>query len=157
MKVKKIIASLLVLALLAGAYSIDLKASDGDTWLNPTAQGYVNEISAQYGIQPELVEAIIETESSCNNSATNGTCYGYMQVNGAVWGYGYRSEYANISKGVEVLANYFEQADGEVCLALDLYNGNSKAHRLNESGTISTYAKKITTRAHELEVLHYGS
>lgn len=157
MKVKKIITSLLVITLLVGVCSIDLKASDGDTWLNPTAQRYVSEISAQYGIQPELVEAIIETESSCNNSATNGTCYGYMQVNGAVWGYGYKSEYANISKGVEVLSTYFEQANGEVCLALDLYNGNSKAYALNNSGTISTYAKKITTRAHDLEVLHYGS
>ena len=156
MKVNNIIALSLAYALMLNTRFITLNNSKGDTWLSPTAQGYVKELSAQYGIQPELIEAVIESESSCKNSANNGFCYGYMQINGGVWGYEHKSEYANIKKGVEILAGCFERADGEVCLALDLYNGNSKAYKLYESGTISPYAEKITTRAHELEVLHYG-
>lgn len=153
---KKFRFTVIALIALVFVVSSNAEAYDGDTWLNPTAQGYVKEISAEYGIQPELVEAIIEAESSCKNTASNGLCYGYMQINGKVWGYGYKSEYANIKKGVEILSNCFERADGEVCLALDLYNGNSKAYKLNEAGQISKYANKVTTRAHELEVLHYG-
>lgn len=79
-------------------------------------------------------------------TAVNGSCYGICQINGAVWGYGYDTEEKQIRKACELLIGF----DCEVDLALSKYNGQKHPH-------YDGYAEKILTRAHELEVIHYGS
>jgi soluble lytic murein transglycosylase-like protein len=113
-------------------------AESGETWLSDEVLDAIYQVAEEEAIQPELIMAIVEVESSGQVSAKNGTCYGLMQVNGAVWGYGYTGTYNNIKKGVEILKTYVEQCNGDLCYALDCYNGNSKARYNYENGIVSS-------------------
>lgn len=139
---KVLIAALIVLMT---TMSLQVSAGERDTWI-PDSQIYLCEYyGALYGIQPELLEAIIERESSGQMNARNGSCYGICQINGAVWGYGYTSEASQIEKCCQMLVGF----DCEVDEALARYNGQSHPH-------YSGYVEKVLTRSHELEILHYG-
>lgn len=98
----------------------------------------------QYGIQPELLMAMIEIESSGRMSATNNGCYGIMQINANVWGYGYDTEEKQIEKACQLLLSY----DCEIDQALAHYNGQSNPQ-------YDGYVSKVLARSHALEQLHY--
>lgn len=117
--------------------------AETDTYIPQSQIELCQQIGAEYGIQPELLEAMIEVESSGRMSARNGSCYGIMQINGSVWGYSYDTESAQIRKACELLLSY----DCEVDEALSKYGGYS-------TYSYNSYVKKILDRAHELEVLH---
>lgn len=51
-----------------------------DTLLSDAAYEYCVQIGEEYGISPELLMAIAETESSGNPEARNGSCKGLMQI-----------------------------------------------------------------------------
>ena len=72
--------------------SLPVKAGSNDTWIPQSQIDLCESLGAEYGICPELLEAIIERESSGKMEATNGSCYGICQINGAVWGYDYDTE-----------------------------------------------------------------
>ena len=126
--------------------SVPVKAGANDTWIPENQIQLCEQLGGEYGIQPELLEALIERESSGQMTAVNGSCYGICQINGAVWGYGYDTEEEQIRKACEMLIGF----DCEVDEALAHYNGQRHPH-------YDGYVEKILTRAHELEVIHYGS
>jgi hypothetical protein len=126
--------------------SLPVKADDGDTWIPQSQIDLCESLGAEYGICPELLEAIIENESSGKMEATNGSCYGICQINGAVWGYGYDTEEKQIRKACEMLIGF----DCEVDEALARYQGQ-------RNPKYEGYVEKVLTRSHELEVLHYGN
>ena len=125
--------------------SLPVKAGSNDTWIPQSQIDLCESLGAEYGICPELLEALIERESSGKMDATNGSCYGICQINGAVWGYDYDTEEKQIRKACEMLIGF----DCEVDEALSKYNGQKNPH-------YDGYVEKILTRSHELEVLHYG-
>lgn len=157
---KKVWGGALVLAVLT---SIPLTASAGgnETYISATAYNACEEYGEGYGIQPELLMAIIEAESGGNPRAVNGNCMGLMQVNPNYHSermqrldvYDIYDEEGNIFVGTDYLHELFEEY-GEVTLVLDLYNGNSKAFYNYDNGIVSDYAQKVLTRSRELEVLH---
>ena len=53
---------------------------EADTYISEEYQAYCEEIGEMYCVCPEFLMAMIETESSGNPNATNGTCKGLMQV-----------------------------------------------------------------------------
>lgn len=136
-------------------------ADTRETWISENAYAYCEQIGSQYNICPELLMAVIETESSGQAYATNGNCIGLMQVSSKYHSSWMQklgvsdlyAEYDNILTAADYLAELFEKY-GEVSLVLDIYNGNSKAMYNYENGILSTYADKILTRANELEQLH---
>ena len=87
------------------------------------------------GIQPSLVLAIMQIESTFNPNARNGGCFGLLQVNYRVhrqriW----RAENAvgvktmlnprvNIHVGVSLLKKYLDESNGNVTRGLLRYNG----------------------------------
>lgn len=120
-------------------------AGEVDTFI-PDSQIYLcNYYGNMYGIQPEVLEALIEVESAGKMSARNNTCYGICQINGAVWGYGYTSESSQIEKACQMLISYNLPIDE----ALSRYNGQ-RTYRYKG------YVNKVLSRSHTLEVLHYG-
>lgn len=139
--VKRILIPILAICLI----SVPVKAGSNDTWIPESQQELCKSIGAEYGIQPELLEAIIEKESSGQMSATNGSCYGICQINGAVHGYDYDTEEKQIRKACELLLYY----DCEVDEALAKYNGQKNPH-------YDGYVEQVLTRSHELELIHYG-
>ena len=133
-------------AVLLLTISVPVKAGANDTWIPESQIKLCEELGGEYGIQPELLEALIERESSGQMTATNGSCYGICQINGAVWGYEYDTEEKQIRKACEMLIGF----DCEVDEALAKYKGQ-------KNPKYEGYVEKILTRSHELELIHYGS
>lgn len=138
-----------------------LEAVGNDTLISETAQQACVEIGQEYGICPELLEAMIETESRGIPTVSNKSCKGLMQVSekwhkdrmeklGVTDLY---DEYGNILVGTDYLTELFEEY-GDVGLVLMVYHGESDAVSKAERGVLSGYAKTILERSEELERLH---
>ena len=131
---------------------------EADTYIAEEYQDYCEEIGEMYCVCPELLMAMIETESSGNPDATNGTCKGLMQVS-EKW-HKDRMErlgvkdiydpYGNILVATDYLMELAEKYE-DIGIVLDVYNGNSKAMQNAENGVLSEYAEKILYRAEMLE------
>ena len=115
----------------------------------------------EYNIAPELLEALIETESSGQADAESGGCIGLCQVS-EKWHkdrmkrLGVRDlhdERWNILVACDYLRELFEKYE-DVGLVLMIYNGRSDAKELAKNGKLSDYAEKILDRSAELEILH---
>ena len=141
-----IILSIVILILFFLMVTPRAKASDNDTFIPNNQKRLCEELGAEYGICPEVLEALIEVESAGQMTAKNGSCYGICQINGSVWGYSYNTEEKQIRKACEMLLSY----DLPIDEALSRYNGQSNPH-------YDGYVEKVLKRAHELEVLHYGN
>lgn len=154
---RMITAVVIVILLFAGFALIANVGSDhqGD-W-----QEYIERLCEDKDILPELVEAMIEKESSWDPEAVNGNCVGLMQVNKEIHKelIGDRDmtdPYDNIYVGVTILEELLHKY-GEAAPALMFYNaGYSDNYGVGayEDGTFSNYADEILKRAAELERLH---
>lgn len=141
--------------------SIQAKNSNGDTWLSPEIQAECESIGGEYGICPELLEAMIETESSGSKTAQNGSCKGLMQVNAEIHADRMErlgvtdiyDEHGNILVAADYLLELFEEYE-DPGLVLMKYNGVSNAESRAESGRYTAYAKKILKRSEQLERIH---
>lgn len=136
-------------------------ASDADVDISNRVYEATVEYGRKYGISPELLQALIETESSGNADAVNGGCKGLCQIYEKyhydrmkrLGVYNICDEQSNILIAADYLAELFKE-HGDVCLVLDIYNGNSNAEYNFEYGIISEYANRILKRSAELERLH---
>lgn len=162
MKKMRIGTATLTMAVIGMASLSSAVASDGnDTWIPAEVQGYCEEYGEMYGICPELLMAMIETESGGQENAKNGGCIGLMQIYGKYHGERMRrlgvsdlyDARSNVLVGTDYLAELFAEY-GDPALALDVYNGNSKAWANYENGVLSKYAEKILNRSQELERIH---
>ena len=83
---------------------------------------YIQSAATKYGIDPNLLLAIIYQESSCKPSASSSSSYGIMQINTGVWAgkYGLSSDVStaktqlmdastNINIGAQILKGYYDQ------------------------------------------------
>lgn len=158
--IKKMMALILFVAVW-GLQSLTAVSQDNDTYISEEIQGYCVEIGERYGVCPELLMAMIETESSGNPKAENGGCYGLMQVSTK-----YHSDrmerlgvtdiydsYGNILVGTDYLMELAEEY-GDIGVVLMKYNGFSKAEEYAEQGKLSKYAEKILERSADLEIIH---
>lgn len=127
------------------------------TW-EEIVNGYVKDICKFYpNILPEVVEAIIWEESRYCPNVNNGHCVGLMQVStrwhaqrAADLGVtDFYDPYSNILVGVDYLNDIMEDC-GDISLALMLYNGDSRAYSLYNSGRMSSYAREVITMTREL-------
>lgn len=124
-------------------------------------QEYIEQLCEDKDISPELVEALIERESTWNPEAVNGNCIGLMQVDKNIYKdlIGSRNltdPYDNIQIGVEILEELLHKY-GEAAPALMFYNaGYSDEYGIGayEDEKLSNYADEILKRAEELERLH---
>lgn len=123
---------------------------------------YTEEIGQQYGICPELLQAIAERESSLHIYAVNGTCKGLMQIS-EKW---HRDRmkrlgvtdiydvYGNILLAADYIAELTKEND-DLYYVLMRYNmEKSTADKLYEAGEYTDYAVGIVERSTELERLH---
>lgn len=165
----KRIAGLILSVVLVFSMVLPVTAQGNNTYLSEEIQQYCIEIGEEYGVCPELLMAMIETESSGNINAISkdGGCHGLMQINiqyhwdrlRKVVGYDdvtiatFYSPRTNIEVAADYLVELAEEY-GDISYVLDVYNGNSKAEYNYENGILSSYAKKILERSEELERLH---
>ena len=88
----------------------------------------------KYGFNPYLVMAVIQVESAFDQHAVSSVgAYGLMQVNYSVWkdelaidfNRIFEKEY-NIDLGLKILKHYYEEASGNIFMALFRYNNGYK-------------------------------
>jgi soluble lytic murein transglycosylase-like protein len=154
---RMITAVIIVILLFAGFALIANAGSDhqGD-W-----KEYIERLCEDKDILPELVEAMIEKESSWNPAAVNGNCVGLMQVNKEIHkeligDLDMTDPYDNIYVGVTILEELLHKY-GEAAPALMFYNaGYSDNYGVGayEDEKLSNYADEILKRAEELERMH---
>ena len=155
-KMKRVIAILIATIILSS--SMVVTAKDNDTYIKHQYQEYCKIIGKQYNVCPELLMAIIETESSGKANAKNYGCIGLMQVYEKY--HKDRMErlgvtdltnpYQNILVGTDYLMELAEKYE-DLGLVLMKYNGDSKANAYWETGELSEYAAGIIERSAELE------
>lgn len=143
-------------ALMWIAWVMETRAEEKENWID-----YIEIICQDKHICPELVEAIIESESSWDPYARNGDCIGLMQVSES-WHKDRMARlgvadltdpYDNILAGVDYLAELFERYE-DVGAVLMKWNGDSRLSEYMETGELSEYAGKVLERSAELERLH---
>lgn len=150
-----VIFAVLVLFLYGVISAWEVLAESLDDW-----EAYIEEVCGEYGISPDLVQAVIERESGWDPKAENGGCEGLMQISplfhqGRMERLGVtdlRDPYDNILVGVDFLAELFRQYH-EIYPVLMFYNaGYSEKEGLlaYEKGYISDYAREVDLRAREL-------
>jgi soluble lytic murein transglycosylase-like protein len=132
-----------------------------DTYIAEEYQVYAYEVAKEYNLEPELVVAMIEAESSGRASVVSSAkCIGLMQIS-PKW-HKDRMEklgvddltdaYGNISVGCDFVAELFEKYE-DVYAVLMAYNEGeySGAIKRAKDGEYSNYAKKIVARCEELK------
>ena len=102
----------------------------------------------RHGIDPALVMAVIQVESSGRQYVRNGNCVGLMQVDCRIWQLYetkmFRVDY-NIEAGVRVLRHYLDMANGDVSKALHYYNNGPSGKHNNKK-----YAPKVMRQYREI-------
>lgn len=152
---KRLLATILIGAF-AFAGSVTNASSADETYLDDSILSACEIYGQRYGICPELLMALVETESSGRQDAVNGTCYGICQINGAVWGYNYTTIEQQVDKACQILLEYADSHCGDINCALMKYNGEPNAEKLCDMGMQTTYSKAVLNRARELEE-EYGN
>ncbi len=152
---------LLTVAFFTRTIKLDAADQCQDTWISQEYQTYCEEIGEKYAIAPEMLEAMIEQESSGQPQVYNGNCKGLMQINepyhrdrmerlGVTDIY---DPYGNIQVAADYLQELFQEYQ-DMGTVLMVYNGSSNAVELGENGTYTEYASGIMSRAAALERLH---
>ena len=161
---------LLIALLITSSFSMTVNAQSyvpEDTYLSEKIQGYCVEIGEEYGICPQLLMAMIESESSGDPNAMNDWCVGLMQINtdyhwdrlrkitgeDIVTIAQFFSPKINIQLGADYLMELAEEY-GDIGLVLMIYHGEKSALEKSERGELSSYAEKILERSEQLERLH---
>lgn len=153
--------SVLFALLICFSAQIKLLAENADTFISEEYAAYCEEIGGAYGICPELLEAIMESESSGNPQAQNGNCKGLMQINllyhkDRMQKLGISDIYdakGNIMLAADYLAELFRK-HGDIGTVLMVYNGSRDALPRGERADYTDYALKIMKRSEQLERQH---
>lgn len=155
---KMIAAAAAVLALSAQP----VLASDNDTWIGSDVVALTEEIGMRNHVCPEILQAIIEMESSGQQYARNGTCHGLMQVNLTYAGERMRrlgvtdiyDKRQNIETGCDLLLELYETYGDDTYYILTRYAGYADADKRRAEQNWPYYAKHIVDRAEYLERCH---
>lgn len=152
---KKIVVAIITALALSFCFCLLVKAGEEtESYLDDDIMSACEIYGQRYGICPELLMALVETESSGRESAVNGTCYGICQINGAVWGYDYTTTEQQIDKACQILLEYADSHCGDINCALMKYNGEPNAEKLCDMGMQTEYSKVVLDRTKELEIKH---
>ncbi len=131
-----------------------------DVPLDEELQEYTQCVAGNYGIEYELVLAVIMTESSCKLDAIGdgGLAIGLMQVQPQWWqeliDYWKLDVYQtedNVRLGVMILSECLLENDGDVKRALKQYNSGNPDYPSDE------YYNKVMEHMNNLQEVNYGN
>ena len=135
-----------------------------DTTIKEEYIEYIEEICDKYGMCPELIEAIIESESGGNpDRRSSCDARGLMQIipiyhQDEMYELGITDlfdPYQNIELGVYIISNLAAEYDDLYSVLMAYNEGEfSGAVERAEEGKWSDYSIKIVNRTQELERLH---
>lgn len=157
-RIKEVRKSIVIIGVIVGlsVSTLTCGAESEREFARPDLIPYIEQIAADYGVSPELIEAMIETESRGISSVSNGSCIGLMQVStrwhrdrAARLGADMHTDEGNIITGVDYLMEMAADEE-DLFYVLAKYNGQSDA----APGRANGYATEIINRSYELEVIH---
>ena len=160
-RIDKIIIGISVAVMGFMLFGIAVTAKDADAEIPEEYVKYCEEAGQAYSICPELLMAIMESESSGNPKAQNGNCKGLMQIN--VNYHKIRMERLGVSDIYDARGNILLAADylaelfrdhGDIGTVLMLYNGSKNALDRGREANYTEYAQKIMQRSEQLERIH---
>lgn len=134
-----------------------------DTYISEEIQGYACEIAELYELDPNLIIAMIENESSGRAKVVSKAgCVGLMQIN-PKWHKDrmerlgvsdLKDPYGNILVGCDYVAEMFAKYDDVYCVLMG-YNQGEYSGAIGKAmeGKYSKYAKRIVKRMNELEIV----
>lgn len=154
------LVSLFVLAFMLQGVTVQAR-TEVDTETPIEIQIACNKYGQQYGVCPELIEAIMYYESRYKADAQNGTCKGLMQINEPCHRERMKKlgvtdifdEEGNILVATDYLAELFEEYE-DAGIVLAVYHGEKNAIKNASNGILSNYSKKILEKSEELERIH---
>lgn len=123
------------------------------------------EVGEQFGICPELLEAMAYQESRFIPTVRNKNCYGLMQINVRVHKdriekYSWTSDdmfdpEKNLTVAADLLLELFETYGDDDPIILMLYSGNWKAvQAYKENSFLTPYVADVLARSAEYERIH---
>ncbi|MCU6736843.1 transglycosylase SLT domain-containing protein [Diplocloster agilis] len=158
---RKLLVTPVLLLLLAAVMPMNILGNEAEE-NRDSLRTYIESISEEYNICPELVEAIIEAESNWNPQAVNGQCIGLMQIN-SYWHQDRMERLGaadltdprqNILVGIDYLSQLFSENE-DIYLILMKYNMcQDTAYQKWRAGDYSNYAVSVAARSSELEREH---
>ena len=151
------VAGLIAVTIMILAWT-DAAAAEGDTYIKLEYVEYCEEIGQQYGIAPELLEALIEVESSGRADVRSSTGdIGLCQINLKYSKYTEQQlldPKTNIKASAEILTDLFNKYDMEGLMAYNLGEYSETFREHLENGTLTDYADRIIKRSDYLQELH---
>ena len=119
----------------------------------------IENISAQYGMDHNLIKSVVFYESSYDPNTLTGTCSGLTQMC-PEWHAERMARlgvtnifdiHENLLLGIDYLSEIYNNTGGDTEFTLMMYNmGFSKADEFRQNGITSEYASKVMTRAEQL-------
>lgn len=144
--------------------TVEIVVDAEDTYISKEIQNMCIEVGEKNGYCPELLMAIIESESSGRQYVENGPCKGLMQINTSnpdvlehMGENGYTDIFdmrTNIEMGCYVLDQKREIFGDDLYAVLMAYNGSSNVKERIENQDYSEYAIRVAERSWELERIH---
>ena len=159
---RKLIFAALVAGVLTFAFTINVQAKEAKYIDTDELQEICEEVGEEFGICPELLQALVERESSGNIFAVNGDCKGLTQISER-WheermGRLGVTDLFDPKGNIRVCADYLlelRSKNDDLYWVLMHYNMKHKtASRLYEAGQYTEYAIGICERAAQLEREH---
>lgn len=141
-------------------FAIRVSAEQKETYIDKRYVEYCEKLGNQYAVSPEVLEALIEFESSGKYDAVS--VHGAVGLTQIIPRYSEYSmtelldPYTSIKACSEILLEYCEEY-GDMGLALVAYNCGQYSdtfRRCERTGSYTKYAEKILNRAYELEDVH---
>ncbi|OME55374.1 phage tail tape measure protein [Paenibacillus odorifer] len=138
--------------------TVTSSAKNNTTTSSTNYSDLINKYANQYSIDPNLIAAIIKTESSFNTNATSSAgAAGLMQLMpGTAKGLGVKNSYdpeQNIAGGTKHFARLVKKYNGDIELALYAYNaGEGNVDKWIKNGKINNIPFK-ETKAYAPKVL----
>ena len=157
---------IIIIGLSVQSIRSEAAASNQDDGIPKDIKEYCEEIGEEFGICPELLEAICYHESRFIPTVTNKNCYGLCQVNVKVHAeriakYDYTAEdmleaYPNIKVAADLLAELYETYGDDNPIVLSLYAGAGwdAVEKYKEYGFLTPYVDDILKRSAKYERLH---
>lgn len=156
----KIISTVVIAAcLIIGILPLGVKASEfmKETYIRTEYVEYIEKVCKEKSLCPELVIAIVETESAGDACALSSAgCMGLMQLNPRFFKGNLFDYRENIDLGTDYLIELFEKY-GDLPVVLTAYNcgefSKTTQNAIN-TGVGNSYADKVMKRTQELERIH---
>lgn len=144
---------------LAITLSIPIKANAQTIDVPQGVRNSCEKWGSEYGICPELLEAVAFKESSFRANVSNGSCKGMCQINEKL--FSERMEYLgitdiynadqNIHLCADILYDYFTE-DDDMYRALAMFNyGSNKGETVYNEQIFTSYATAIVNLTEQLE------